>query len=147
MARTYRLSFARRLVNIVAIFLLRAGVKISTTCLLIVRGRKTGRLHTIPVTLVEQDGRRWLVAPYGAVNWVHNARAAEHVMLSRGRHTETVELIELGAADAAPILKHYLKRIFVVRPFFDVTVRSSLEAFEREAPRHPVFLIVERNRK
>ncbi|MBV8822213.1 MAG: nitroreductase family deazaflavin-dependent oxidoreductase [Ktedonobacteraceae bacterium] len=147
MARTYRLTFVLRLVNIFAILLLRAGVKIGTTCLLMVRGRKTGQLHTIAVTLVEQEGRRWLVAPYGAVNWVHNARAAEHVMLSRGRHTETVELLELGAADAAPILQHYLKRIPVVRPFFDVTVRSSLEAFEREAPRHPVFLIVERNRK
>ncbi len=147
MARTYRLTFILRLVNTFAIFLLRAGVKIGTTCLLMVRGRKTGRLYTIPVTLVEQEDKRWLVAPYGAVNWVHNARAAGHVMLARGRHAETVGLLELGAADAAPILKHYLKRIPVVRPFFDVTVRSSLEAFEREAPRHPVFLIVEGDRE
>ncbi len=38
--------------------------------------RPQDRPRTNPVTVVEHDGRRWLVAPYGPVSWVHNARAA-----------------------------------------------------------------------
>ena len=30
---------------------------------------------THPATVVEYDRRRWLVAPYGQVSWVRNARA------------------------------------------------------------------------
>ena len=48
----------------------------------------------------------------------------------------------LLAKEAAPILKKYIKDVVVVRPFFDVTPKSSLTDFEREAPRHPVFRIV-----
>ena len=40
------------------------------------------------------------------------------------------------------MLKEYLKQFPYVKPFFDVTPESSLEAFEAEAPRHPVFRIV-----
>ncbi|MDQ1716427.1 MAG: hypothetical protein QOE89_380, partial [Pseudonocardiales bacterium] len=36
------------------------------------------------VDVMEVDGPRWPVAPYGAVNWVKNVRAAVHVELSRG---------------------------------------------------------------
>ncbi|MBO0729437.1 MAG: nitroreductase family deazaflavin-dependent oxidoreductase [Acidimicrobiaceae bacterium] len=46
-----------------------------STYLLTIRGRKTGRPSTTPVTIVQHDGKRWLVAPYGAVSWVRNARA------------------------------------------------------------------------
>ena len=39
------------------------------------------------------------------------------------------------------MLKQYLLQVRVVRPYFDVTKDSPLAAFEREAPRHPVFQI------
>jgi hypothetical protein len=91
--------------------------------------------------LVENDGQRWLVAPYGEVGWVKNARAACEVILTRGRRSETVKVVELPADEAAPVLKQYLTHIPVVRPFFDVTPRSSLQDFAAEAPRHPVFRI------
>src|SRR5262245_38932659 len=55
---------------------LLARVGIGPFHLLTTRGRKTGRLFTIPTNPVRHDGRRWLVAPLGAVGWVHNARAA-----------------------------------------------------------------------
>ena len=141
-ARKYRLGFARRTFNILAIALLRAGLKYGTTYLMTVRGRKSGKLHTIPITLVEQNEKRWLVAPYGAVNWVLNARAAGQVTLTRGHRSETVRLIELGATEAAPILKQYLTEVPVVRPFFDAKPKSPLEAFEAEASHHPVFRIL-----
>jgi hypothetical protein len=35
------------------------------TYLQTVRGRRTGRFHSTPVTLIEEPGQRWIVAPYG----------------------------------------------------------------------------------
>jgi deazaflavin-dependent oxidoreductase (nitroreductase family) len=50
--------------------------------LLTATGRKTGKPRTNPVVPVEHDGRRWLVAPYGPVSWVWNARATGRVRLT-----------------------------------------------------------------
>src|SRR5881398_174268 len=111
MAQTYKLTFGRRLVNSFIMALVRLGVKLDGIYLLSVAGRRSGKIHTTPVTLVEQGGQRWLVAPYGEVNWVRNARAAGRVTLSRGRHSETVTIIELGPEESAPVLKEYLKHV------------------------------------
>jgi deazaflavin-dependent oxidoreductase (nitroreductase family) len=143
MARTYRLGFWRRVINRLIRGLLRLGVPLPHTYLLSVRGRKSGRMYSTPVTLVEDNGARWLVAPYGEVSWVKNARASGEVTLRRGRRTETVKLVELAPEEAAPILKRYLIRVPVVRPFFDVTPHSNDQDFVGEASRHPVFRIEE----
>ena len=142
MSKTLHLNFADRMGNALITTLLRAGVKIGTTSLLTVRGRKSGQPHTVPVTLIEQDGQRWLVAPYGVVQWVRNIRAAGTATLTRGRRSEAISVTELPAQQAAPVLKQYLSQVAVVRPYFDVTKDSPLETFEREAPRHPVFQIM-----
>jgi deazaflavin-dependent oxidoreductase (nitroreductase family) len=141
MAWTYRLGFWRRSVNRIIGALLRLGVSPPHTYFLIVRGRKSGQSYSTPVTLVEENGERWLVAPYGDVGWVRNARAAGRVTLMRARRSETVRIVELAAEDAAPVLKKYLTRYPVVRPFFDVTPNSNLREFAAEASRHPVFRI------
>ena len=138
MAWAYRLGLWRRLVNQIIRGLLRLGVSPPHTYLLTVRGRKTGQPYS---TLVEKDGERWLVAPYGEVSWVRNARATKQVTLTRGHRSETVSILELSAEDAAPVLKKYLAQVPVVRPFFDVTPRSNLRDFVAEASRHPVFRI------
>lgn len=140
-AKTYHLTFSRKLVNMVITALLRLGLFPKPNYLLTVRGRKSGQPHTTPASLVEHDDQRWIVAPYGAVNWVRNARAAGRVQLSRGRHREEVRVTELGPEESAPILKEYLTAVRVARPFFDVTPNSPLEAFAAEAPRHPVFRV------
>ena len=90
--------------------LLRAGVKLGTMALITVRGRTSGLPRTTPVTLLEQDGRRWLASPFGDVNWVRNLRAAGEATLTRGRHSEKISAVELTAAEAAPILKQSLAR-------------------------------------
>ncbi len=144
MAKTLHLTFADRIGDALVTMLLRAGVKIGTTSLLTVRGRKSGQPHTVPVTLVEQDGQRWLVAPYGVVQWVRNIRAAGTATLTRGRRSEAISVTELPAAQAAPVLKQYLVQVATARPYFDATKDSPLEAFEREASRHPVFQITTR---
>lgn len=141
MAKTLHLTVADRLGDALFMALLRVGVKIGTMSLLTVRGRKSGQPHTVPVLLVEQDGERWLVAPYGVVQWVRNIRAAGTATLTRGRRSETISVSELPAQEAAPILKQYLLKATATRPYFDVTTDSPVEAFEREAARHPVFRI------
>lgn len=76
MAKTYQVNFATRMRDSLIMALLRAGVNMGTTSLLTVRGRKSGQPHTVPVRLIEQDGQRWLVAPYGVHQWVRNLRVA-----------------------------------------------------------------------
>jgi deazaflavin-dependent oxidoreductase (nitroreductase family) len=140
-ARTYRLTMGRKALNRLVRILNALGVGSDCDCLLTVPGRKSGIPRTTPVTLVRDGAQRWLVAPYGEVEWVKNARAAGRVALRRGRNSETVSIAELGPVDSAPVLQAYLAKVAVTRPFFDVTPASPLDAFAAEAPRHPVFLI------
>jgi len=142
LAKTYRLTPGRRAINRIVRTLNAIGVGSECDCLLTVPGRKSGIPRTTPVTLVQEGDCRWVVAPYGDVAWVQNARAAGHVTLTRRRRSETVAFIELGPAEGAPVLQAYIKKVAVTRPFFDVTPDSPLAAFVAEAPRHPVFLIL-----
>ncbi len=143
MTNTLHRTFVDRLNDILIATLLRLGVKLGTASLLTVRGRKSGQPHTVPVLVVEQNRQRWLVAPYGVVQWVRNIRAAGTATLTHGRRSETIAVTELSAREAAPVLKQYLalQRAADIRRYFDATKDSSVEAFEREAPRHPVFRI------
>ncbi len=107
-------------------------------------GRRTGEARTNPVQLVLHDGKKWLVAPYGEVSWVKNARVAGRVRLTRRSSSEEFSIRELPAAEAAPVLKRYLSKVPVVAPYFDAKRTSSVEDFEKEARRHPVFELVPR---
>jgi hypothetical protein len=91
---------------------------------------------------VEEGTNRCLVAPYGELAWIRNASAASQVTLSRGRRSETVAMVELGPAEAAPVLKQYVTEVPITRPFFDAIPDALLEAFVAEAHRHPVFRIL-----
>jgi deazaflavin-dependent oxidoreductase (nitroreductase family) len=141
LAKTYRVTHGMRLVNRLMQALLRLGLGPKGHYVLTVPGRKSGKLYSTPVRLVEDGSHRWLVSPYGEVNWVRNVRAARRVTLTRGRQLETVSIVELGPEDSAPVLQKYLTEVPIVQPYFDVQPDSPLEAFVVEAPRHPVFLI------
>ncbi len=110
--------------------------------LLTVRGRKTGKEYSAPVTLIERSGKRYLVAPYGEMNWVRNARAAGRVTLARGKRSETLSIAQVSPEESAPVLKEYLAVEPITGPYFDARLDSPLEAFVAEAPRHPVFLLL-----
>ena len=139
MAATYRLTPSRRAANRLVRLLLRLGLMPGPTYMLTVPGRRSGRPLSTPVTLVEDGGTRWLVAPYGDVAWVRNSRAAGQVTLSRGSRSETVSIRELGPTEAAPVLQRYITRVPITRPYFDARPDSPLAAFIAESPRHPVF--------
>jgi deazaflavin-dependent oxidoreductase (nitroreductase family) len=118
--------------------LARAGL-VPRSCLLTTQGRKTGRPRTNPVVPVEHDGRRWLVAPYGPVSWVHNARATGRVSLTRRRDTRDYTIRDVPPDEAGPVLKRYVRIAPSARPYFQATTDSAVEDFVAEAGRHPVF--------
>ena len=142
--KPYRLSPGRRAINALVRPLAKLGLTGPRTYLLTVPGRKTGRLWSAPVSIVQEGGARWLVAPYGDRNWVKNARAAGWVELRRGRRSERLGVEELPPEDAVPVLRRYYEQSRAARPFFDLSLDSSDEAWLAEAPRHPVFRLVER---
>jgi deazaflavin-dependent oxidoreductase (nitroreductase family) len=156
MAKQYRVNAFRRINNAMISSLLRLDVPIGSFALLTVRGRKSGRPIQTPVAIFVQDGKRYLVAAYGVVNWVRNLRAAEGVAtLTRGRRSEKIQAIELQPETAAPILRQAVRsgppgipdaitdvfRTLLILPYLGVTLNSSLEEYEREVLTHPVFLL------
>ena len=142
MAKQYRLGVARRFVNAIISRRIRAGKSVGAGIRLITTiGRKSGLKRTNPVTIVEVDGAEWLVAPYGAVSWVRNLRVTGTATLRRGTETLGITAIEVGPSEAAPVLKHYITEVEVVRPFFDVRHDDSVEAFVGFAQDKPVFRI------
>lgn len=145
MKQPFHMTGSLRVVSTIISALVRLGLPVGPSALLSVNGRKSGKVHTIPIALVENSGTRWLVAAFGEVNWVRNLRAAGQAQLTRRRRTEAVGVVELEAREAAPILKQYLResqRVSFIKPYFHVTPQSSLVDFEREALYHPVFRIV-----
>jgi hypothetical protein len=142
MAKVFRMTFTRRIEKRIWPVLLRFDLAPKDIVMLSVRGRNTGRIHSTPVSPVVWNEQRWLVAPFGEVQWVRNARISREVTLSRGGKSETVQIVEAHPLEAAPILKQYITRGWISRPYFDVTPESPLEAFIDEAPRHPVFRIL-----
>jgi len=119
--------------------LVRLGIGGKSTYLLTTTGRKTGQQRTTPVILVENDGERWLVSPYGMVAWVHNVRAQPAVTLRHGRQAEKLRAEEVDPAAAGPVLQRYVRNVRVTAPFFDARGDDPVEKFIEEAPSHPVF--------
>ncbi|MBN1994912.1 MAG: nitroreductase family deazaflavin-dependent oxidoreductase [Anaerolineae bacterium] len=141
MAKTYQVNTTVKFINRLMQALVRFGLGPKQTYMLTVRGRKSGKLYSTPVSLVEEGDTRWLVAPYGEVSWVKNARAAGEVTLTQGRRSETVAIKEAGPEESGPVLKKYIKLEPITQPYFEVGPDAPVEAFVAEAPRHPVFRI------
>lgn len=145
MAKHYHYSLRSRVENAIVGTLVRLGVGLPPEfCLLTVRGRRSRKELTNPVLAISENGQRWLVAPYGEVQWVLNVRSNPHVRLSRSRSSEDVVLGELEPKDSVPMLRAYLAKAPIVRPYFDVIPSSGDAEFLAEAPKHPVFAITGR---
>lgn len=102
-------------------------------------GRKTGIPRKTPVTLVEEGSEKWLVAPYGPVSWVLNARAAGRVTLRRRKEVGVYAIREIPATEAGPVLKKYVAFAGATRSYFKATKDSPVAEFVAEAGAHPVF--------
>ena len=113
------------------------------TVMLTTVGRRTGDERRNPVTPVHRSGHLYLVAPYGPVGWVVNARAAGTVRLTGkidGQQTDAEYAVqEVAPGEAGPVLKDYLEVAGAVRSYFDAPKGAPVEEFVREAHAHPVF--------
>ena len=134
----YRRGRWHALENTLMSALTRTGL-VPRTYLLTTVGRKSGERRSNPVTIVTHNGRRWLVAPYGAVPWVLNARAAGTVTLSRRGTSRQFTIREVPAPEAGDVLKRYVAIAGVTEKYFAANRSSSAEAFAAEADAHPVF--------
>lgn len=141
MAKTYRLSGGRKAFNQVMKGLIGLGVPTGNVYLLTVSGRRTGRPRSTPVSLLVENGHRWLIAPYGEVAWVQNVRTAGRAQLKNRGRAEEVQLSELPSPEAAPLLKQYRDKYAIVSSFFDAKAGDPVERFGAEASKHPVFAI------
>lgn len=124
-------------------FLVGLGFGPRYSYLLEVRGRKSGRLFSTPINLLELNGKSFLVAPRGQTQWVKNAEAAGHVTLKRGQTRLKFRLIPVADAQKPEILKAYLDQFaFAVQKFFPVPAASPTDAFKAIAANYPVFELV-----
>src|SRR5256885_11588243 len=121
-------------------FLVGLGLGFSYNYLLQVHGRKSGKLYSTPIDLLEQNGKRYLVAPRGRTQWVRNAEAAGEIILKRGRNRQKYRLRAISDSDKPPILKAYLDTFRrEVQTYFPVPAGSPVEAFSENTSRYPAF--------
>ncbi|MFZ0773477.1 MAG: nitroreductase family deazaflavin-dependent oxidoreductase [Candidatus Sulfotelmatobacter sp.] len=133
-------SAAEKIFNRIFGFLVGIGLGFSYNYLLEVRGRKSGKLYSTPINLLERQGKRFLVAPRGRTQWVRNAEAAGEVTLKKGSSRGKFRLRPAAEAEKPEILKAYLdtfKR--EVQSYFPVAAGSPAEAFAEVSASYPVF--------
>ncbi len=132
-------SSGEKLFNRVFGFLAGVGIAPSFIYLLEVRGRKSGKLYSMAVNLLELDGKQFLVAPRGQTQWVRNAEAAGEVTLKRGSRRR-FRLRSLNESEKPQVLKAYLTNYkSAVQKFFPIAPSSTLEEFAKIAGGYPVF--------
>lgn len=131
--------------NRVVVTLQYLGLAIGTMRLLSVPGRKSGKMHTTPVSPLIVDGQRYIVAGLEQADWVKNARAAGRGILARGRKEERVSLVELPPEERSPVLREFPRKVPGGVYFFWrlYGVSDEPEEFAALAPRSPVFRVEE----
>ena len=131
---------AERILGRILTSLVWIGLIRSHFYVLEVRGRKSGKIISLPVDPLDLDGRRYLISPRGESNWVRNVRSAGEVVLARAMRRHRYAVRELPPCKRPPVLKAYLDRFASeVQRFFPVQKGSAVEAFNDSAPRYPVF--------
>jgi deazaflavin-dependent oxidoreductase (nitroreductase family) len=124
-------------------FLVGLGLGFSHNYLLEVRGRKSGKLYSTPINLLEQDDKRFLVAPRGRTQWVRNAEAAGEVTLKKGSTRLRFRLRALADAEKPEVLKAYLDNFKrEVQQYFPVAAGSPPEACSGFLASYPAFELV-----
>jgi len=121
-------------------FLVGLGLSLPHNYLLQARGRKTGRVYTTPVNVLEFRGRRFLVAGRGRTDWVRNAEAAGEIVLKKAWSRQRFRVRAVPDEEKGEILKAYVDRFrLTVQRYFPVPAGSEPQAFRAVADRYPVF--------
>jgi hypothetical protein len=126
--------------NRLIVALNRLGISFGTWYILSIPGRKTGKMHSTPVSVLHVDGQRYVVTGF-ETQWVKNARKAGRGILARGRKKEQVVLVELPVEERPPILREFPRQVPHGVQYFEklLNLPSDPEAFAEAAPHCPVF--------
>jgi deazaflavin-dependent oxidoreductase (nitroreductase family) len=129
-----------RVFNRIFGFLVGLGLGFSHNYLLQVRGRKSGKLFSTPVDLLELGGKKFLVAPRGRTQWVRNAEAAGEITLKKSSLKRRFRLQALTDERKPEILKAYLDQFKrEVQRYFPLPAGSPPEAFRGLLESYPAF--------
>ena len=85
----------------------KLGIPTGPAMVLTVQGRKTGQPRSTPMTPFTYRGGLYTVAGYPGADWAANARAAGTGMLSRGRRSRQIKIVELDAEESRPVLREF----------------------------------------
>jgi deazaflavin-dependent oxidoreductase (nitroreductase family) len=136
-------SLLDRVLNRVFGCLVKFGFGLSHNFLLEVHGRKTGRVYSTPVNLLEHEGMRYLVAPRGDTEWVRNVIASQEATLVKGGQRENIRLHRISDEPKPEVLKAYLDRYkLTVQRYFAIPAGSPVEDFKPLTGEYPVFEII-----
>ena len=148
--------WAIRLLNPVFSRYLGVGLPGGPNVLLTVRGRSSGRSRGAPVAMMQLGDRRFVQAAFGEVNWVRNLRASGQAVVTKGRHSDFVDAVELAPETAGALMREALapydrSRLLraVVGPttrppigilhYFGVRVDETVDEYVAHTRRHPLF--------
>jgi deazaflavin-dependent oxidoreductase (nitroreductase family) len=133
-------NFFERILNKAFGVLVGLGIGLRHNYLVEVRGRRTGRVYSTPIDLLEFKEKRFLVAPRGRTEWVRNAESAGEIVLKRGSVRQKFRIRIVSNEEKPEILKAYLDRFnLTVQRYFPVRAGSGSGAFAEIADRYPVF--------
>jgi len=147
-----------RLLNPITHWLISVGLPTGApNVLLTMRGRRSGKLRTVPLGILDLDGRWFVQASYGETGWVANLRAdAEATVTHPGGRRVPVQAIELSPEEAGDTLRRALqgfRRSRVLRALLGrhfrppigvlwrlrIRIDDTPEEYTAEARRHPLF--------
>jgi len=74
-----------------------------------VPGRVSGDWRTTPVVVLEENGERYLLAPFGDTDWSRNLRVAKIGRLTRRGKTEQITAVEVPTEKRGPLIDAYLR--------------------------------------
>lgn len=97
--------------NKLVVALGRLGVPAGPSQVLTVPGRKSGQPRSTPMTPFEHDGALYTVAGYPGADWAANARAAGAGVLTRGRRSRQVQIVELTPEQSRPVLRAFAEKV------------------------------------
>ena len=123
--------------------MIAAGIPLGFNRLVTIRGRKSGQPRTAALAVVEVEGRRWVWAPWGDVQWVQNLRVAGQATVTERNKKIDMRSTELDPTQRIGFFRDVLGPLargiplgyWFIRAVDGVDLRDPVAA----ADGHPVF--------